>query len=303
MPSQFITRFGPTGASALSPSARRNKTAVSPETSILVEYLVVGGGGGGGQNGPGDGGGGGGGFRSNVQYSVSGGGNTSESLYTVNFSINYVVTVGAGGARNTNGQNSVFDKIIALGGGRGGEYLASGSNTGGCGGGGSGRGSSNPGSSGTVNQGFAGGNGIVSAADGGGAGGGAGGLGINGTSSSGGSGGPGQVSKITGTAFYYGGGGAGGTGQSAAGGAGGIGGGGDGYNRTAASNATAGLPNTGGGGGAGSTNAGGGSGIVIIAYLDIYKDLNVTGSLVYDRPARPGYKVYRFTSGTGDIKW
>jgi hypothetical protein len=79
--------------------------------------------------------------------------------------------------------------------------------------------------------------------------------------------------------------------------------------------------NTGGGGGGSSFSSGarlggnGGSGIVIIAYLNNYPDIisfssglvvngvTTTGSNVpaSDIASRSGYKVYKFTAGTGTI--
>jgi hypothetical protein len=57
----------------------------------------------------------------------------------------------------------------------------------------------------------------------------------------------------------------------------------------------------------------GGSGIVIIAYPDTYKNLasvaagltcnGSAGNTVPDTVSRTGYKVYRFTAGTGAIYW
>jgi hypothetical protein len=62
----------------------------------------------------------------------------------------------------------------------------------------------------------------------------------------------------------------------------------------------------GGGGGAGAlTNASGfrgGSGVVIIAYPDTYPAITtIAPGLTYDQPTRSGYRVYRFTAGTGTI--
>jgi hypothetical protein len=104
---------------------------------------------------------------------------------------------------------------------------------------------------------------------------------------------------------------------------GGTGGGGNGaiVSNTAGSPATA---NTGGGGGGSSFTTGGastqlggngGSGIVIIAYANTYSDIvafsaglvvngvTTTGSNVptSDTASRSGYKVYKFTSGTGTV--
>jgi hypothetical protein len=74
---------------------------------------------------------------------------------------------------------------------------------------------------------------------------------------------------------------------------------------------SAGTPNLGGGGGGGSytgsgngAGAGGGSGVVIIAYPNTYNALSsISGGLTYDQPTRSGYRVYRFTAGTGPISW
>ena len=75
-----------------------------------------------------------------------------------------------------------------------------------------------------------------------------------------------------------------------------IGGGGGGAGRAS------GLSNTGGGGRSG--DGAGGSGVVIIAYPDIYPPLqNISAGLTYDQPTRSGYRVYRFTAGTGTISW
>lgn len=45
----------------------------------------------------------------------------------------------------------------------------------------------------------------------------------------------------------------------------------------------------------------GGSGVVIIAYPDTLPALTVGSGLTYDEPTRAGYRVYRFTAGTGTI--
>jgi hypothetical protein len=76
-------------------------------------------------------------------------------------------------------------------------------------------------------------------------------------------------------------------------------------------NGSAGTANTGGGGGGGADNAAGGgtfnggnggSGIVIIAYPDTYPALTtIAAGLTYDQPTRSGYRVYRFTAGTGTV--
>jgi hypothetical protein len=70
---------------------------------------------------------------------------------------------------------------------------------------------------------------------------------------------------------------------------------------------SSGAPNSGGGAGgvaSGSTANSGGSGVVIIAYPDTFAALtSIGGGLTYDQPSRSGYRVYRFTQGTGNISW
>ena len=269
--------------------------------TIPVDYLVVAGGGSGG-NGNG-GGGGAGGFRTGI----------------TNLLINssYIVTVGAGGTstvvgvKGTNGSNSIFDLITSTGGGAGAAHGTSPINgsTGGSGGGGarlSGLGAAGNTPATTPSQGNAGGNGASTDTTGGG-GGGAGAAGTAGSPSLGGAGGIGAISTITGTSTYYAGGGGGG-GYGITGGTGGLGGGSSGTSSSTAPPAA--TVNTGGGGGAagwsGSNSLGGqgGSGVVIIAYPDTYPALTSIGAgLTYDQPTRSGYRVYRFTAGTGTISW
>jgi hypothetical protein len=74
--------------------------------------------------------------------------------------------------------------------------------------------------------------------------------------------------------------------------------------------ATAGATNLGGGGGGGNavgSDAGnGGSGVVIIAYPSTFAALSsIGGGLTYtvDTTTRSGYRVYKFTAGTGSIQW
>jgi len=70
---------------------------------------------------------------------------------------------------------------------------------------------------------------------------------------------------------------------------------------TAAANGSGGG---GGNGGGSSTGGAGGSGVVIIAYPDTYPALASIGAgLTYNQPTRSGYRVYRFTAGTGTISW
>ena len=185
------------------------------------------------------------------------------------------------------------------------EYLV----VGGGGGGGTGNGGglgNTPSTS--PSQGNNGGTGFTSANYGSGGGGGASAVGNNGTSGSGGNGGIGTASSITGASVTYAGGGGGAT--YAGGGAQGTGGAGGGGNGSNTGSGSAGTANTGGGGGGsgrdniGAAGGSGGSGVVIIAYPDTYPALASIGAgLTYDQPTRSGYRVYRFTAGTGTISW
>lgn len=144
-------------------------------------------------------------------------------------------------------------------------------------------------------------------------------------------GGDGLPSSITGTSIVYAGGGGGGmnswagnvpgtAGHQASNGGSGGGGAGwtfsqaptntngasiDRYN--AASSGTDGLGGGGGGvgwsGPQGKHRAGnGGSGVVVVAYPNTLPALsNIPGTLTYDTPTRSGYRVYRFTGGTGTV--
>jgi hypothetical protein len=238
--------------------------------------LVVGAGGGGGgeQETPAGGGGGAGGLIYNSQYPV-----TPGQTYTVS-----VGAPGAGGlgrAAGSNGGNSVFGNLIAIGGGGGGFYSGAPLN-GGSGGGAGWRGAVQAGGSGTAGQGFAGGTvtetGALQGAAGGG---GAGGVGGNASGRNAGAGGTGLQFGVSGASTAYAGGGGGGggfgdatPGTGAAGGSG-VGGAGGTAVDTGAVGGDA-VPNSGGGGGgAGADNApsyqqrvggNGGSGIVLIRY-------------------------------------
>ena len=246
-----MPRLSKIGAAAL---AAFGWTGIS---SVTVSYLVVAGGGAGGFNGNG-GGGGAGGFLTGTS--------------TLNPTLSYSVTVGAGGTSvasisSTNGSNSTFNSITSVGGGAGGPTasLVGAGNSGGSGGGGLNDSTNYAGGAGTAGQGNAGG-----ASGGGGSpfpGGGGGGASAAGTvGTSGGQGGAGTASSITGSSVTYagGGGGARSSGGVSAGGAGGGGNGG------VASLGIAGTANTGGGGGGtGAAGIGGqgGSGVVIISYV------------------------------------
>jgi hypothetical protein len=237
----------------------------TPACSGVVEVMVVAGGGGG--SGSEGGGGGAGGLIYNSTYAVIAG-------------QQYTVTVGAGGAGvsgsgvGTNGSNSTFGPLIAIGGGGGGGVNNNVAANGGSGGGG-GRTSSvwTYGGMGVVGQGNPGGTGnpnisAYPAAGGGGAG--SPGVDGSGAGNKSGDGGAGLLYSITGYPTFYagGGGGAASSTNSPPAGAGGVGGGGAGG--AGASNGTAGTANTGGGGGGGgqgSTVGGnGGSGIVVVRY-------------------------------------
>ena len=252
-----MPRLSKIGAAALAAFGWTSGSAVS------ASYLVVAGGAGGG--GIFGGGGGAGGLRT---------GSTS-----LNPTLSYTVTVGAGGAggaagnnNGVNGSDSVFNAITSAGGGYGGaDGQAAGA--GGSGGGASGTNTVGAGTSGQGNnggQGFSG----TGATQTGGGGGGASAVGATSTTSGvGGNGGNGTASSISGASVTYAGGGGGGTGTSpVTSGLGGSGGGGNANNAAAGSAGTANLGGGGGGGGrsSGGTNfagGNGGSGVVIISYV------------------------------------
>jgi hypothetical protein len=278
------------------------------QSTSNARVLVVGGGGGGGSDM--GGGGGGGGVIYNASYPLSPG--------------TYTATVGAGGSgapagigqvRGSNGANSSFGTIRALGGGGGGSEYSTNTSP-------PGAGASSGGSAGCTQNLYAGyvigqGNGSAGTVGcyyptGGGGAGGAGGVNP-------GNGGVGVSNSILGTAYFFGGGG-GGSGYTGTGGNGGNGGGaggpigvttgGSGLNAGANGNGggtgvQANIPgsnggaNTGGGGSGGShynsNNYGGtgGSGIVIIAVP--------TGTMTITAPSAivttsGGYTIYRFNS-------
>lgn len=244
-----------------------------PQGVTSVAVLVVAGGGGGG-SGTGGGGGGAGGVIYNSSYSVTPGSS-------------YSIAIGAGGqgsinnsTQATNGGNSVFDTLTAIGGGYGGnESAVAGQRNGNSGGSGGGGTYNGTGGAGTVGQGNNGGTGISGSNRwSGGGGGGAGAVGQAGQSFTGGNGGNGLAYTISGITAYYGGGGAGGVQSSSGGtvtrGRGGAGGGGDSTPDNTGSQTSIGFSgaNGTGGGGAGSGDSSssiagnGGSGIVIISW-------------------------------------
>jgi hypothetical protein len=241
----------------------------TPLVSGNVEVLVVAGGGAGGNNHAG--GGGGGGVVYNANYPVIAG-------------RSYTVVVGAGGVasgtgvnNNTNGGNSQFGTLVAIGGGAGGNRNdTAGTSPGQSGGSGGGGGGAQ--NSGALTQNYAGGAGTNGQGNPGGVsidiiGAGGGGAGAPGESTAtvsgyGGTGGAGLQFSISGTPTWYAGGGSGSNGNNTTP-ANPLGGGGAGGS-TAGSNGTAGTANTGGGGGGGgagnTTGSNGGSGIVIVRY-------------------------------------
>ena len=273
-----------------------------------VDVLVVGGGGAGGHNGTNNDIAGGGGGAGGLVYQTN---------YRIDSSTGITVTVGNGGTGAptaggstipTNGQDSIFGSVTAIGGGKGGGYVTSPSayyaaSTGGSGGGGIY--STNAGGNGTSLQGFGGGSGTSISSPGAyaaGGGGGAGAVGVDANTSTGkgGDGGVGLQYDITGIPTHYAGGGGGGSGFQIAGktpGTGGLGGGGTG---SATGIGTAGTANTGGGGGGsgnvsgppypGAASANGGSGIVVIRYKGKPK---ATGGTITQHN---NYTVHTFTS-------
>lgn len=253
--------------------------ALTPGVFSFRALVVAGGGGGGNDEG---GGGGAGGFIESTTISW-------------NYANAIEIKVGQGGLgsngtignygpddtiRGDNGQNSVLENIVAIGGGAGGtsnnvanDPQRNGA-VGGSGGGGAGEATSgHSGGAAISGQGFAGGDGVSS-----GIGGGGGGAGAVGNTGGSGKGGNGKASTITGTSVLYAGGGGGGYGNTASGtgGTGGTGGGGTGGDYNTAG--TAGAANSGGGGGGGCgaiacgpadqlySGASGGSGVIIIRF-------------------------------------
>jgi hypothetical protein len=273
---------------------------------VPIEALIVGG----GASGAGSNGGGSG---------PRGGGGAGGLIYTTIQKLvgsQFLVTVGNGGATTAasevagnDGLSSTLDTLVAIGGGGGATNNGQAGRNGGSGGGGcyanaAGTGLQPSSSSG----GFGNNGGTARVSDGTGAGGGGGSGSIGGTPTTpdaGGNGGSGRQYSITGTSlFYAAGGGGGGYPTSSNIGAGGSGIGGNGGGGSL--DATAGAANTGsGGGGRGSgaaSGAAGGSGVVIIAYPNTKPALsNIPGTLTYDQPTRSGYRVYRFTAGTGTV--
>ena len=288
-----------------------------------VEVLVVAGGGGGGMDM--GGGGGGGGVIYNSSYAVTQGTAVTVTVGNGGTGAPAAGTSGQSGGHQynvsaTQGGNSVFGSLTAIGGGFGGSsYFGYTPNygyggSGGSGGGASGYSDTSAGraGTGTSGQGFNGGGSSGQYYSGGG--GGAGGVGVSGPNIP--NGGPGVLYPTI-SPYYFGGGGGGSAYSVSPGGNGGIGGGGGGavgvtvggagLNNGSAGgggspNAQTNTPggnagaNTGGGGGGGShynaNNKGGdgGSGIVIVRYSGPQKATGGTISTV------AGYTIHTFTS-------
>lgn len=245
-----------------------------------IEYLLVAEGGAGFTDPSGNAGGG-------------GAGGLLAGSFQVEEDTNYPIVIGDGGAVWSDGDDSTFAGLTAIGGGRGGRYLSVAGYPGGSGGGGGQQNSA--GGAGTDGQGNAGG---ASVENGGGGGGGAGAAGdpSHGTSGAeGGDGGDGLESDISGVATYYAGGGGGSSHNISPGVAplGGLGGGGGGhFGGNPGTAGVAGTDNTGGGGGAGGESGAGGlggSGVLIIRYAGTQKG---TGGVV---TAVGGYTIHTFT--------
>jgi hypothetical protein len=274
------------------------------------------------------GGGGGGGY-----YGGGGGAGGVRQLSSISLTSNTcTVTVGNGGSggawgtRGLQGQSSLIaitsgTTYSATGGGGGAGTQGNGgggqaATSGGSGGGGSLYTDYMNGAAGNAGgyspvEGYAGGTGSgyqsnTNSNGGGAGGGGAGGAGesVVGSANRAGYGGMGITSTITGTSLKYAGGGGGGiwTGNRESGLYAEYGGGRGAENTNGAGFAA--TANTGGGGGAASgeqAGGAGGSGVVIIAYPNTYQPLVVGSGLTYDQPTRSGYRVYRFTAGTGTV--
>ena len=252
-------------------------------SSVQVLVVAGGGAGAGGTTGAGGGGGGGaGGVVTHSTFPVTPGGSVSYSVGAGGSANRSFPSSATGDTRGSNGSNTTFGSLTAIGGGAGGggNSPGTGGNPGGSGGGAGPQGrntefgsgtqpaQSNPGTTQYGNPGGTGG-GTAAAGPGGGAG------APGGTVSS--PGGNGVSISITGSPVYYGGGGGNGMWSTTGGMPGGTGGGGTGGNSstwpTGYSQGQDGFANRGGGGGGGSENANpqgyagnGGPGIIIVRY-------------------------------------
>lgn len=266
----------------------------------IIEVLVVAGGGGGG--------------TSTNPFGPSGGGGGGEVVHLTSFTVrkgSVTVTVGAGGASNVQGGNSVFGNIQTNGGGYGGIGYGPAAGTGGSGGG-AGREITTRAISVKLNangMGFAGGISSTQGATGGGGATQQGGDRLS-ASAAGANGGAGYLTSISGVGGVYG---SGGGGASRAGTVVGIGGtnagnGGVGDSTVAVRNGTNAINGFGGGGGGsagggnvdGGVGAGGsgGSGVVIVRYYvgnTIYKPVTFTNIKAVLGTAGNNISTYRNT--------
>ncbi len=280
-------------------------------SSFEIEYLIIAGGGSGGGSGQtGSGGGGAGGYLNSYASETSGGNSSTATTFTTYKDTNYTVTVGAGGASvsgslvvGNQGNNSLFDFAVAIGGGAGGPSLRDGK--GGGSGGGSGAQTPQTGGNGLSLQGKNGG-GITTTTTPYAAGGGGGASADGGAAtSSAGAGGNGLSSSITGSAVTRAGGG-GGASYNSAGASGGTGGGGDGGGNTGGQAGDDGTVNTGSGGGGTINNqasGAGGSGIVILRYATADATITVGAGLTSSSATDGSDTVVTFTAGTGTVSF
>jgi len=261
----LVSTFSATGGSTSTVSGYKYHTFTSSGAFVVssgqvsIDSLVVAGGGG-GSGGSGNSGG-----------LHGGGGGAGGMIASANVIISpgtYPVTIGAGGACNANGDNSVFNGNTAIGGGKGaseGSGPTRAAGNGGSGGGATYNASFGTGTAGQGNPGGQGAGGGNYATGGGGGAGAVGGSAPNNANA--GNGGAGSA-WLNGTTYAGGGGGCHSTVSTPPGGSSGSGGSGGGGNGS--SNGTnPGTTNTGGGGGASDRPAIGGSGgpgIVIIRY-------------------------------------
>lgn len=287
--------------------------SINSSAQIVAETLVIAGGGGGGSNGNTTGGGGGG--AGGYLYSTS---------TVFNKSIPYTLTIGAGGtgrqqstgspSSGNRGGNSIisgsgFTTLTAIGGGGGQSNQSGGVLEDANGGSGGGSNYANvTGGTGTMGQGNNGGGTDTSGYNGFISGGGGSYAEVGKTNLQGGHGGVGTSNSITGTAtLYAAGGGAGCRGGNTAGSGGsGIGGNGRSGSGNGFSASPANTGSGGGGGGGDGNNPGyiggtGSDGVIVIAYPDSLPAASIGAGLTYDQPTRSGYRVYRFTAGTGTI--
>jgi hypothetical protein len=287
----------------------------APATPIPIDFLVIAGGGGGAScdgGFVGGGGGGAGGYRNS--HGTSGANSAAEASFDIIPEANYTVTIGAGGAQNTNGSDSKFGVILSYGGCKGArtQNINTQPGVGGAGGGGQGATYSAIVGFGIPFQGSNGSTGWVNTGLNQGAGGGGGGASATGGTAQlqiGAPGGAGLASTITGSSVTRGGGGGGGAGNTGTTfAAGGAGGGGNGAAFTGGIS-TAGTVNTGGGGGGGAANvsgaaagAAGGSGIVVLRYSDTYT-ITIGAGLTGTTATDGSDKVTTITAGDGTVSW